>query len=60
MTNFAGIWNTGEDAKRGGRGEGHREAARATVKLYSEWRVERLRFEIGENAEQWSIHDLDN
>ena len=41
----------------GGRGEGHREAARATINLYSEWRVERLRLEIGDSVEDWSIRE---
>lgn len=55
-----GIWSTFEDAKAGGRGEGHREAARTTMNLYSEWRVERLKFEIGENTTEWSIRSWDH
>ena len=39
----------------GGRGDGHQEAARRTLNMYSEWRVERLIFEIRENAEHWNI-----
>ena len=52
-----GIWNTCADAKVGGKGHGHREAARTTINLYSEWRVERLLLEIGENVEYWNIQD---
>ena len=52
-----GVWNKTEDAHRGGRGEGHREAAKSTVNLYSEWRVERLSLNTGDNVDQWSITD---
>ena len=52
-----GVWNTAEDAQRGGRGEGHREAAKTTANMYSEWRVERLDLTIRENAEDWSIKE---
>lgn len=52
-----GVWDKREDATRAGGGEGHREAAKKTANLYSEWRIERLRFEIEDNAEQWSIQE---
>ena len=54
---YIGVWNKFEDAQRGGRGEGHREAAKATANMYLEWKVERLGLEIGENANHWSIRE---
>ena len=55
VTDVSGIWNKFEDAQQGSKGERHREAAKATADLYSEWRVERLGLEIGEDVNQWSI-----
>ncbi|KAL8819502.1 MAG: hypothetical protein Q9191_007722 [Dirinaria sp. TL-2023a] len=49
------VWDTREDAARAGGGQAHREAAKKTEKLYSEWRMERLRLDIGDDADQWSI-----
>lgn len=28
---------------------------RATIDMYTEWKLERLRFEIGDGARAWSI-----
>lgn len=53
-----GIWRNQEDAKRGGRGEGHQRAMRAIAGLYTEWKLERLKFVIerGEHDELvWDI-----
>ena len=55
-----GIWRNQEDAKRGGRGEGHQRAMRAIAGLYSEWKLERLRFviEAGKDGELlWDISE---
>lgn len=49
------VWDGYEDAQRGGRGEGHGEAAKATANFYSEWRVERLGLQISEHADDWTI-----
>lgn len=49
------VWDRFKDAQRGGKGEGHREAAKATANLYSEWRVERLGLQISEHADSWAI-----
>ena len=54
---YAGVWRELEDAKRGSQGEGHRQAVRSTSKLYTEWKVERLRLSIGENAQHLEITD---
>ena len=53
----AGVWRELEDAKRGSQGEGHRRAVRSTSKLYTEWKVERLKLSIGENAQHLEITD---
>lgn len=55
-----GIWRDQDDAKRGGRGEGHQRAMRAIAGLYTEWKLERLRFVIepGEHGDlKWDISD---
>ena len=55
-----GIWRDQDDAKRGGRGEGHQRAMRAIVGLYTEWKLERLRFVIepGKHGDlTWDISD---
>ncbi|KAI9778925.1 MAG: hypothetical protein M1835_004809 [Candelina submexicana] len=49
------VWRDRDDAKRGGAGEGHRQAMRATAGLYTEWKVERLRLNIEKGAYEWSI-----
>ncbi|KAI9722295.1 MAG: hypothetical protein M1812_001767 [Candelaria pacifica] len=49
------VWRDRDDAKRGGAGEGHRRAMRATAGLYTEWKVERLRLAIEKGAHEWSI-----
>lgn len=32
---------------------------RATINMYSEWKLERLRLEIGVNVESWTIADFE-
>ncbi|KAI9814396.1 MAG: hypothetical protein M1827_003252 [Pycnora praestabilis] len=49
------VWRKVEDAKRGGAGEGHQRAMRATRGLYSEWELQRFRFTVEDRAQKWSI-----
>lgn len=51
----SGVWREYVDAKRGSSGEGHHRAMQATSKLYTEWKVERLKLVIGKNVEHWDI-----
>ena len=50
-----GVWREHEDAKRGSRGERHRRAAEATSKLYTEWKVERMKLVVGDGVKHWEI-----
>ena len=54
---LTGVWREQADAKRGSQGEGHRQSVRSTSKLYTEWKVERLRLLIGENGQHLEITD---
>ncbi|KAA8909164.1 hypothetical protein FN846DRAFT_628555 [Sphaerosporella brunnea] len=49
------LWRNRSDAKRGGAGKGHAQAMLEVRGLYLEWRVERLRFIVGEGAKSWRI-----
>lgn len=49
------IWRNFADARLASIGPGHKEAMRATMNLYTEWKLERLKFEIGDGAGVWSI-----
>ncbi|KAL8766806.1 MAG: hypothetical protein Q9209_006545 [Squamulea sp. 1 TL-2023] len=49
------IWRRREDAQPGSSGEGHKAAMRATINMYSEWQVERLKLIVGDNVENWDI-----
>ena len=49
------IWRDFADARPASLGPGHKEATRATIDMYTEWKLERLRFEIGDGASSWSI-----
>ncbi|KAL8919627.1 MAG: hypothetical protein Q9172_004904 [Xanthocarpia lactea] len=49
------IWRRREDALPGSSGEGHEAAMRATMKMYTEWQVERHRLVVGDNVEDWDI-----
>ncbi|KAL8677078.1 MAG: hypothetical protein Q9186_006458 [Xanthomendoza sp. 1 TL-2023] len=52
---MASIWRRREDAQPGSSGEGHKAAMRATINLYTEWQVERLKLVVGDNAETWDF-----
>ncbi|KAK6531415.1 hypothetical protein TWF281_008220 [Arthrobotrys megalospora] len=49
------IWRHRDDAKLGGGGPGHVRAMEAVRNIYLEWRVERLKLVVEENASEWSI-----
>ncbi|KAM0803915.1 hypothetical protein BDR22DRAFT_784299, partial [Usnea florida] len=49
------IWRDFADARLASLGPGHKEAMRATIDMYTEWKLERFRFEIGDGAREWSI-----
>ncbi|CCX13657.1 Similar to UPF0643 protein PB2B2.08; acc. no. Q9HDU7 [Pyronema omphalodes CBS 100304] len=51
------VWRDRKDAKRGGAGEGHRRAMERVRGLYTEWKVERLRFSVTERAGEWRIEE---
>jgi hypothetical protein len=50
-----GVWRAREDASSGVTGSGHAQAMRETWKLYTEWKVERLKLAVGVNALHWEI-----
>ena len=50
-----GIWRDFADACPASLGPGHKEAKRATIDMYTEWKLERLKFEIGDGANTWGI-----
>ena len=50
-----GIWREQADARGGSRGSGHRRAVEATSKLYTEWKVERMKLVVGDGVEQWDL-----
>ncbi|KAI9732456.1 MAG: hypothetical protein M1818_007494 [Claussenomyces sp. TS43310] len=49
------IWRSKEDARLGGVGPAHREAAMSARHLYSNWNIERLALVIGEEAKNWEF-----
>ncbi|TVY88455.1 UPF0643 protein [Lachnellula willkommii] len=49
------VWRSLHDAKIGSVGEAHRQAAGAARQLYSEWKIERLRLLIKDDAKEWEI-----
>ncbi|KAL8898236.1 MAG: hypothetical protein Q9207_006813 [Kuettlingeria erythrocarpa] len=49
------IWRQREDAAPGSSGEGHKAAMRATIAMYSEWEIERLKLVVTENVNSWEI-----
>ncbi|CAO1605047.1 hypothetical protein XANCAGTX0491_008582 [Xanthoria calcicola] len=49
------IWRRREDALPGSSGEGHKAAMRATIKMYTEWQVERRKLIVGDNVQDWDI-----
>ncbi|KAI9808639.1 MAG: hypothetical protein M1825_003790 [Sarcosagium campestre] len=54
------LWRNREDAKRGSAGAGHQRAMMATRGFYTEWKLERLRFTIGDGAQHWSIDEWED
>lgn len=54
------VWRSQEDARIGSIGEAHRRAAGAARKLYTEWRIERLKLTIQDGATEWEIGDWDH
>lgn len=55
LTHPPGIWRDFADARPASVGPGHKEAMRATIDMYTEWKLERLRFEIDDGAGAWRI-----
>ncbi|KAI0018493.1 hypothetical protein F4780DRAFT_518461 [Xylariomycetidae sp. FL0641] len=51
------LWRSQEDAKKGGMGPAHREAASAARSLYSHWKIERYRLIIRDDVQSWDIVD---
>jgi hypothetical protein len=49
------IWRSQDDARRGGTGPAHREAAGSARHLYTDWNIERHALVIRDNAEEWEI-----
>ncbi|KAI4105597.1 MAG: hypothetical protein L6R37_002675 [Teloschistes peruensis] len=49
------IWRRRSDAHTGSSGDGHKAAMRATVQMYTEWHVQRLKLMVGNNVECWDI-----
>ncbi|KAL9609897.1 MAG: hypothetical protein Q9167_005368 [Letrouitia subvulpina] len=47
------IWRKREDAKPGSSGDGHKEATRATMNMYSEWHIERIKLTVTDQAKEW-------
>ncbi|KAL2043595.1 hypothetical protein N7G274_003902 [Stereocaulon virgatum] len=54
------IWRKREDAGPGSVGPGHRAAVKATVSMYSEWKIERLRFVIEDDVSSWYIQQWED
>ena len=44
------VWRHQRDARPAGSGEGHRQAAKATRELYTEWKIERLALNIEDDG----------
>lgn len=59
-----GIWRAATDTKPASSGEGHKAAARATIHLYTEWKIERLRFTVDDDGAggvgDWAIEDWED
>ena len=49
------VWRQKEDAGPASRGPGHKAAMQATMNLYTEWAIERLKLVIEDGAKGWSI-----
>ncbi|KAI2626267.1 hypothetical protein GGS21DRAFT_540980 [Xylaria nigripes] len=51
------VWRSQDDAKKGGMGPAHRQAAAAAQGLYSKWKIDRHRLTIHDKVESWEITD---
>ncbi|TVY25797.1 UPF0643 protein [Lachnellula hyalina] len=49
------VWRNLHDARVGSVGEAHRKAGGAARQLYTEWKIERLRLLIKDDAKEWEI-----
>ncbi|KAI5459812.1 hypothetical protein BGZ63DRAFT_258557 [Mariannaea sp. PMI_226] len=49
------VWRSRDDARNGGRGPAHREAAGATRSMYAFWKIDQHRLTIRDGAESWEI-----
>ncbi|KAH7002070.1 hypothetical protein EDB80DRAFT_70072 [Ilyonectria destructans] len=49
------IWRSRQDARNGGRGPAHREAAGATRSMYAFWKIDQHRLIIRDDVESWEI-----
>ncbi|KAL6717873.1 hypothetical protein ACLMJK_003958 [Lecanora helva] len=54
------IWRHHSDARPASQGPGHKTAARKTISMYNEWRIERLKLEIGHGVESWRIGEWED
>lgn len=57
LTGSLGIWRAQIDVAPACKGTGHKEAMSKTRDMYLEWRVERLRFTIEDDAKGWSMEN---
>jgi hypothetical protein len=51
------IWRSRDDARNGGKGPAHREAAGVTRFLYSNWKIDRHRLVIRDDVQGWELID---
>ncbi|KAI1334288.1 hypothetical protein F5Y15DRAFT_295503 [Xylariaceae sp. FL0016] len=51
------VWRSLEEARKGGVGPAHRQAAGAARDLYSHWKIDRHRLIIRDKVESWEIVD---
>ena len=49
------IWRSQDDARKGGAGPAHREAAGSARSLYSFWKIDRHRLTIRDGVENWEL-----
>ncbi|KAI9851817.1 MAG: hypothetical protein M1838_002675 [Thelocarpon superellum] len=54
------VWRERNDARQGSKGDGHRRAVLATQGLYTEWKLERLRLTIHDDARAWDIAEWED
>lgn len=55
-----GIWRKHEDARPASAGPGHKAAMRATISMYSEWKIEQLKFVIEDDVSNWYIQQWED